>query len=936
MRQIEFNHFKVLIELNGQVDYTKHVPFPIKWNNLLDEQLDEANITVIRSKIPNFKLNSRVEISRWNDATPTDIHTTGYIVTNDKANELPVGSGLYTHTISLIEETKQLEGYVCRTQGYVNSLGRDYGNAGYDVSYTYARPPQPISYPPALNIHTPISTGKIFPTIRQMFPTVGVYGGINRISIQSSTWEFTGAEDTSSTALAYVNGVDSVLTVPDISNSNYQLVYQVSNDLGNAQMFVYNISIYSNLDPLPKWNARTVIERALAIAEPLRKGDTPRFKLNADQAAEFEKIETPEFQFTQSTLREVLQGVGAYVHGEPRLVGDTIYYDMYGSDEMSDIKYSHYAALSTSQSIDDFATCLDSSVDNLVNSLETPYASMTEPYIGGYKTVRTEKTFARIEEGNLFIETKYPVYLIKKVMCGYTASSDPVDITPYIFESSEYARMSSYVETYPYSKAYALYYSQGDKNIQGLTFKVNDATGGVFRNYAVLNILRAVTGNNGLNLSDYTQLAFQVEYIPIFPARVQQSKQYIGDFIRPFTKVYNQGQNVVETQYFGENMKGLMARVGNIEKTYTYVFYGLPEIPKAGLLFDDDYYISAVAVEYQPTTTKISLGLSQDFNRRSQYIGINSTKRFYEVSERQAFDSQLNYRDYAVIGDQTDGGDTLYDISDIARTFDQSGSRMPASLVLAQGEDANGGELAKIALPVQSIALGNSAVLTTKYEDNYSAGNDSVYQGSGNVTGQFTMAVAYGDFYGNMEYLNLDYYEQGTLPQSMVQQTDIGTSLPSGEKVNGVGERYLTTGAKPLWVKKGSTEILSVTYQVDFVTNRRNIIIGSGLAKNCVFISGTQSGHSAALYVLPKRLNKFKLVADLAGATLVKDYASGGFSVSGNSISFDPVASPVSGQAWVMVDKSTGEVLIGCNKEITPESADILDGLYITSKHQLF
>lgn len=410
----------------------------------------------------------------------------------------------------------------------------------------------------------------------------------------------------------------------------------------------------------------------------------------------------------------------------------------------------------------------------------------------------------------------------------------------------------------------------------------------------------------------------------------------LGIFLRPFTKVYNQGQNVVESQYFGENMKGLIARLGNIEKTYTYVFYSLPEIPKAGQLFDEDYYISAVAVEYQPTTTKISLGLSQDFNRRSQYIGINSTKRFYEVSERQAFDSQLSYRDYAVIGDQTDGGDTLYDISDIARTFTQSGNSTPASLVLAQGEDANGGALSEIALPVQTIALGNSAVLTTKYEDNYSAGNFSIKQESGNVKGQFTMATPYCDFYGNMEYLNLNYYEQGTIPPNHTEQTLIGNSLPSGENVNGVGRKYLTTGAKPLWVKKGSTEILAINYQIDYVTNRRNIIVGSGLAKNNIMISGTQAGHSAALYVLPKRLNKFKLVADLTGATLVKDYASGGLSVSGNSIAFAPVTSPVSGQAWVMVDKATGEVLLGCNKEITPDSADILDGLYITSKRKLF
>lgn len=45
----------------------------------------------------------------------------------------------------------------------------------------------------------------------------------------------------------------------------------------------YTIQVVSNVDPLPKWNARTVIERALAIAETIREGDAPRFTLNAEQ-----------------------------------------------------------------------------------------------------------------------------------------------------------------------------------------------------------------------------------------------------------------------------------------------------------------------------------------------------------------------------------------------------------------------------------------------------------------------------------------------------------------------------------------------------------------------------------------------------------------------------------------------------------------------------
>lgn len=941
MQNLTFNKFKVFIEIDGQMaDYTEQVPFPIKWSNLLDERLDEATISVLRTDVEIFHPMTRVRIYVFNENDPDNGHTLNMLVSQDRAAQKFIqGQYVWNHDLVLIEETKLLEGFVCRSQGYVNSLGRDYERGTYKVEPKEVGSSNPTGQtvplsPNISNIFSPLATNKLhtFPPLQNIFD-------LSDYRIRTSTVTLKKGDKIFST----INNTTDSLTFDFNEVGDYELIYYVYVNLIGApasywiiDSMTYNIKVLNNLAPLPKWNARSVIERALTIAEPLRKGETPRFKLNEAQAAKFEKIETPEFQFTQSTLREVLQGVGAYIHGEPRLIGDTIYYDMYGWDELNSVKYQKYAKLSAHHDIEDYATAIDSTVDNFVNSLDTPYATMTEPYTGGFKTVRTEKTFARIEEGNMYIETKYPIYSIKKITCGATLSTDAIDITPYIFESTEYARMSSYVEVYPKSKAYALYYTQGEKNIQGLTFKVNDATGGVFKNYAIVNILEAVSGKS-VSIPNYTTLAFQIEYTPIFPARVQQSKPYIGEFKLPRTLVYNQGQNIVESQYYGENMKGAIARLGNVDKTYTCVMYGVADIPHVGDLWNDDYYISSVAVQIDFQTTTVTIGLSQDFNRYSQFIGINSTKRFYEVSERQAFDSQLNYRDYVVIGDRVNGlGDTLYNISDILRTFDQSGDYGHASLLLARGIGAKEDELSKIALPVQTFALGNSAVLTTKYEDNYSAGNDAIIQVSGNVKGTFTNAVAYGDNYGNIEYLNLDYYEQGTVPESWANETEIGNSLPSGEQISGVGKKYLTTGENPLWVKKGSTEILALTYQIDYVTNRRNIIVGSGLAKNNIMVSGTQAGHGAALYVLPKRLNKFKLVANLTGATLVKDYSNGGAMLVAGGIEFAAVQSPVSGQAWVMVDKATGEVLIGCNKEITPESEDILDGLYISGKHKLF
>lgn len=936
MQAVLHNKFTVQI---GGVDYTHRVPFPIKWSQLLDEQLDEASLMLIRTKTKNIPPLTDVVITMWNEKDPSVTQTLNMIVASDKSDEIPAGSGRYNHEMYLIEQTKYLEGFLCRSQGYVNSLGKTYPEYAQTVEPDIVIEGGEIyADDPAETISSPLGVGTVtFPSLYEMFP---------------DGWSFPAASETYDNTVSVIqNGVEiakqSEYNQPvtaTVVQGIIQVVYRFFLGKYPPLQQVYGTMTYQvnivglNVSPLPKWNARTVIERALTIAETLREGDTPRFTLNAEQAAQFESIETPEFNFTQSTLREILQEVGRYVHGEPRLRGNVIYYDMYGSDEPTDVYYANYAAQSFQQTVERYATNLDSNVDNFVNALGYARGVIVEPYSGAYKTVQTETLYARITDDNMMISTKYPIRGISSVKCGLVNGSVPAaDITPYIVESSEYNRMSSYSELYPDSKAYALYYTVGERNIYGLGFKIPNVTNGVFSNFAIVNILRAATGTS-VTPNDYPLLAFEVTYEPIFPARVQQSKSCILDLTKQRTIAYNQGQNVIETHYYGENMKGVIARLGNVDRTLTFVQRGLPSLPKIGTIYEDDYYVSAVAVEMHPTYTKVSIALSQYFNRYSDYVGISSTKRFYEVSERQAYDSHIAYRDYVIIGDAAqNAGDALFDVTDLSEIFTQSGSMEPLSLLLAQGEDAGGNALPEIALPLNVAAMGNAALITTKYDDNYSAGNNSTYQSEGNVTGYFTNGVAYSDVHGNIEYLHLNYYTGGTVPTSQDQQNQIGLSLPDATYVDGVGKAYISTGSRPLWVKKGSTEIPSLPYQMDFVTNRRNIVVGSALAKNCPFVSGTQSGHGAVLYVLPKRLNKFRLTADLTGATQIKDYTGGsGITAANGTISFAPQTSSVSGQAWVMADKATGEVLIGCNRAITPEDEDILDGLTITAKHDIY
>lgn len=741
--------------------------------------------------------------------------------------------------------------------------------------------------------------------------------------------------------LLETSNINETLTYLPKDHEEYSVVYSVVFSALQAsidQKATYYIFATKNFAPLPRWTAKGVIERLLLRAETLAQGETPRFHLNAEQAAQFDKIEMPEMHFTNCTLREALQTVGSFIHGEPRLHGNEISFDMYGGNERTGVDFGRYAAKTYSQSIENAITAVDSTVDNLVSTVGYAKGVTIDPYAGGYKTVRTETLYARIQNDNMLIQVSHGINRIIKLEACYVGKFTDVDITAYVFEESEYVRMSAYTELYPTSRVYALYYSTGGTTIQGLNYKIPTATSTPYGDYAIVRILKAETGNNSLDLEPYPLLSFRVTYESITSARVKQSKQYTLSPL-PTEIAYNQGQNLIESGYFGENLKGVAARLGNVDKVITLIQRGKPNIPKVGTLYDDDYYISAVAVELMPYYTKISCALSKDFNRYSDYISVDSQRRFYEVSEKQAYDSFINYRDYVVIGDAqniTLAPDVEAD--EIARIFNPIDGTA-VSYVQATSFDKDDGEIAQVVLPVKALPLGNSAVFTFKYKDNYSAGDQAVYQGSGDVTGYYQQGVQYKDYYGNIDNLSCGYYDEGITPSSDDDRNKVALSLPaktgSGRIKLPVGKELKFTLAH-LQVSIGSTEIPTITYQIDFVTNRKDIVVGSGLARNLPLVTGAQSGKSAKLYVLPNRVNKFAQTVDLSRATFIYDYANGGISTNTRIVSFDAQTSTVSGQAWVIAD-SDDNVLIAENKPILGDgTTDILGGLRMTLTHDIY
>lgn len=933
------NSYEIYIDGRSQ---TYGAVMPLKLGEFLDEQLDEATVSLRGVKRSNFAPLTPVEIRLKNklywseeDDGETREKTYYFIVADDNAEEMPPHSGLYNHELYLMEVTKAAERVIVDSLTYTNTMGKVYtsnqksalivnftnGNGRYQGWSTKFESGAPLAEP----YKTPVNAKDVSPlpisavmdklpvlTIVTRHDGIGtnyergfgesnnryIYKAEDYIERKTVTKDSGGPSGTVISSFKnFENGqhyvVEYVSTSKFIEISYYgTTITGTTEELVYASVKAYDFVCVENKLPLKQSTITDVINRLFDVCEPIHKNEKPRFRLNAAQASLFDTIIAPQLSFTKQTLRECMQEIGKVIHGEPRLTPKKessgwyyeVSFELYGGMQNGRLN-TGYTKQEVKQSINSYCSYIDSNAENIVNQLDRFSGVITEPYVSGYKTVRTESMYTRIEEGNMIIATQQPIYSVEKLECGIVPGNESItytDITAWLFEKSMYdAQLSSYDNGYPLSKKYGLYFTQGQKNIQGLSFKAPDPIDSSRESYAIVNILRNATGNNKLDISsqnqDYIKLAFRVTYTPFYNSRITQSKAYYKDVPRSSGLVYNQQSNIIETHYYGENLKGVIARMGNIEKTVTYLLSNINHIPKAGQLYDKNYYISVVSSEILPTCIKCTIGLSKDFNRLSEFIGISSVKRYSEVSESQAQERNPIYRNYVVIGKAEGSADAELIGSEfmqsIRDTFKPSLSNKRISNVVAWGEQKGGGKTDAIQLPVISSAFGNSISFSWQYEDNYSAGAVAQYGVDGKVSGYFQNNATYCDFFGRIYYYHFALQYDGEKVSGFSTQTTIGTLLPKyTESVTSVTGVIKTPSNSPFILRKDSREILQVNAQIDFVTNDNDLIIGSALAAYNPLIRGADK---AAVGQVAVSTESFSSGRTYIGANNISPYEFG-------------------------------------------------------------
>ena len=786
---------------------------------------------------------------------------------------------LYSHTIQLIEPTKLLERNICDTMTVTNYLGHDVAVPGTAALWTVTYDPYSLvgngfSYEQTPPVY--VSPSKQFSTL-SILPQETVFNLPDDNALIQYHWgtgTVTVKNPSGQTVLSQASNVSGSIELTE--DGTYTITYDLKIMTHTTGSTGYNtdplsgyiiISSFKTLPNSTPWTITDVVNRILSAGETRRVSltggtdiDKQKYSFDAEQANDYKSKPAPEFFFTRGTLRGALDTVGAFIHGIPRLQGDyqTIKYLELGKENPFAGKLPAPIYVDEQIAGDEYANVLDSPAQNLLNTTDRASGAVVEPSSDGWRALNSTGGEWLIAANTMTIITDTPIYQVEKLELKWETGGSTLDATAYLYEAAEYDVLSSYTgEAYPYSKGWALRYAQGGQEITGLNFVLDSELGGKDQNYAIVNILQAL-GVNVDNGADFAnKLFYRVTYIPIAELRVTQKKPYLTHN-GAGSLIYNQGGNTIESEYYGQKLKGVIARIGNKVNRRTYIIRRLKNLPQVGQTFYPDGVperITNVDREFNTAYIKATVTSVPNFNRIAEYTGVNSNYRLYDISEKQSVDRFVHYEETCVISNSavTDFGepmitgagiDAYATLFDGARTADvDNGFKATAIQIESKAgrtiEDATtAADNDTIIKSSASFGFGNSLVFFSNMTDNYGAGKQSTSYEVNGRTKRASRQVQYGDGLGNISTMRVQ------LGIAISQQGNDNPFLyPSGEGNSGniaANAVLFDTSDHPLFISKDSREAMHFTYQLHHQADDFNLIIGSGLCKYNTLVAAKQ------------------------------------------------------------------------------------------------
>lgn len=440
---------------------------------------------------------------------------------------------------------------------------------------------------------------------------------------------------------------------------------------------------------------------------------------------------------------EVLLEIGKYCHAKP--------YITFSQWELQ-LNFKYYGQMKNefnsnfddkrkvnniygSRSIEEYISAMDTYTQNLFQ-----YGNTITEYL---KCVDNDGTNVVVTD-NAVLKTKYPILEVVKLEVCEKNHSDWHDITSRILEFNVYKTLPVTSESWNIVKGKCIYYRLNSNEILGFQYKEPSANNDKL--YAIKEVIKYAyptkTGSQLCANNFYFRITYRTkDNLRLIHTR-PDIRKYIGTHYN-YPQQYafnNQVSKYLDAKKVGENIYGKLIRTGNTELTQDiYISGSINNMVHAGdFTFIDSqlYFASAVITNLFNNSITQNVTWSQDYNKLSSIVAINSEPRFYEISEQSNVLREIADMNLFTIGVESDFepyeeefvGHNKTQLGELTEYFMErlmfNNDRPNYAKVRCYNTSANDEALNKsFLLPVNCVSSGTTFVASVQFEDNYSAGD---------------------------------------------------------------------------------------------------------------------------------------------------------------------------------------------------------------------
>ena len=558
-----------------------------------------------------------------------------------------------------------------------------------------------------------------------------------------------------------------------------------------------------------------------------------------------------------------------------------------------------FDCISLANGYDESQVCseIDTDISNVIATNQGT-ASVVFPSQVGWVTPRTDDV--QLTPDNCALQTPSVLQKIIKVYINQktiTLGDDgtlfditgdaALDVTDYFPEYNKYGSLETIRESQydilntELCKNNACYWTEDTQNLTIVSTKYPSGWGTTFSRLAIYNLIAsaiykayAPCGQNGSSyyitvngqkvIFSYTfqndeprNLQFRVEYIAQSPStKIRAVKQHKCGY--EYVTPYNQRAEVVDAEMLGAELDKTVNQLGVDYIKAVSMYRSLSEVLPLDTVYkegNDSYML--VCNEYEATNKtniRVTHTFSKNWSMLSSWLKQNKQYRNTRIPT-DILARNLHYQDYFVIS-ETDGlvtnlgekgllsNDAVQTIADVFNGGRPGENTEINNFALYRKLSASGQYRDGVVVSCDSFGIKKSIVLSAKMENNLTAGRkvdpDNEY---------YCQEVLYTDENGEFPVDGAARMVFGILDSDLSPN-----ALPQSNRMfesNLIGNSVID---KEFYVDKSSAEQIAMTYQVHFVTEMPDIVIGGLIANNSPLVQDRTEELKYQLWGLTSRL----------------------------------------------------------------------------------